>query len=93
MADPKLSTPLVEHDCQEWAPPDVLRELPVSQAGDGRHKCVRCAYAAGYRAGQVAQCKVGFVPEQLHALIEFLQQQENSTAADQLLLLWLEAHV
>lgn len=29
------------------APEDMLRQLPDSQAGTGRHKCVVCAYAKG----------------------------------------------
>ena len=29
----------------------VCRELPRNQSGDGRHKCVYCAYEEGYKAG------------------------------------------
>lgn len=42
------------HQCIEWAPPEVLRDLAVAQAGDGRHKCATCAYARGYRDGHAA---------------------------------------
>lgn len=38
-----------KHDKQ--APKDVLRALPESQAGEGRHKCAVCAYDAGYKDG------------------------------------------
>lgn len=27
----------------------VMRQLPESQAGDGRHRCTYCAYQEGYR--------------------------------------------
>lgn len=28
-----------------------LEDLPLSQAGDGRHKCAGCAYESGFEAG------------------------------------------
>lgn len=46
------------HQCVEWAPPEVLRDLAVAQAGDGRHKCATCAYARGFRDGQNATVKL-----------------------------------
>ena len=33
------------------APKYILRELPESQAGTGRHGCVICAYEAGVEDG------------------------------------------
>lgn len=33
------------------APTSVLRALPESQAGSGRHKCTNCAYQNGYEDG------------------------------------------
>ena len=36
-------------------PISVLRALPESQAGSGRHKCTNCAYQSGYRDGLSAQ--------------------------------------
>ncbi len=35
------------------APKEVVRNLPLSQAGEGRHKCAVCAYAVGYQQGLV----------------------------------------
>lgn len=37
------------------APTSVLRALPKSQAGGGRHKCTNCAYQNGYKDGLSAQ--------------------------------------
>lgn len=37
------------------APISVLRVLPESQAGSGRHKCTNCAYQNGYEDGLLAQ--------------------------------------
>jgi 5-methylcytosine-specific restriction endonuclease McrA len=37
------------------APITVLRALPESQAGSGRHKCTNCAYQRGYDDGLSAQ--------------------------------------
>jgi len=37
------------------APISVLRALPESQAGSGRHKCTNCAYQNGYEDGLSAQ--------------------------------------
>jgi hypothetical protein len=37
------------------APISVLRALPESQAGSGRHKCTNCAYQNGYKDGLSAQ--------------------------------------
>ena len=33
------------------APKYILRDLPQSQGGEGRHGCVVCAYEAGSRKG------------------------------------------
>jgi len=33
------------------APKDLLEDLPISQAGTGRHKCAQCAYEAGIQEG------------------------------------------
>lgn len=38
-------------------PISVLRTLPDSQAGSGRHKCTNCAYQKGYDDGLSAQRK------------------------------------
>ena len=46
------------HRCVEWAPPEVLRDLAVAQAGEARHKCAVCAYARGFRDGQNATVKL-----------------------------------
>lgn len=48
MADTKsIHTP-----CNSWAPPEVIQDLHESQSGDGRHKCVACAYQRGYEQGK-----------------------------------------
>lgn len=42
----------VEHcDHGNSAPPEVIRDLPVSQSGAGRHRCAVCAYEEGRKAG------------------------------------------
>jgi hypothetical protein len=73
------------HQCDSWAPPEVLRDLPMSQSGDGRHKCATCAYARG-----VADAFACPVPEQLAALIELLDTQSDPHPEDAQLIAWLQ---
>lgn len=42
-------------DAGSAAPTSVLRALPESQAGTGRHKCTNCAYHNGYEDGLSAR--------------------------------------
>ena len=31
---------------------EKIKPLPLNQAGEGKHKCVYCAYEAGYKNGR-----------------------------------------
>ena len=44
-----MTNELCKHD--KTAPKDTLNALPESQGGTGRHRCVICAYDAGYQKG------------------------------------------
>ena len=48
------SEPSEKCDAGSAAPIFVLRSLPESQAGSGRHKCTNCAYQNGYDDGLFA---------------------------------------
>jgi len=43
-----------ECQCGTLAPSSVLSKLPVNQGGSGRHKCVNCAFNAGFLEGRGA---------------------------------------
>ncbi len=44
---------MVHETCsrKKAAPKSILQNLHPSQAGEGRHKCPVCAYAAGFAEG------------------------------------------
>ena len=47
----------------------IIKELPLSQAGEGRHKCPYCAYQLGYSDGlKEVEKKIVEILNQLKAL-------------------------
>ena len=58
--------PGVAETCKhgQGAPKAVISELPESQAGTGRHRCVVCAYAVGLTAG-LADLSIRLFPDEL----------------------------
>lgn len=60
--------------CTSWAPPEVIRELHHSQAGDGRHKCAVCAWQQGYEQGK-SEALAGLV--ELEARIAALESESR----------------
>ena len=75
---------------QSSAPVALLRELPRSQAGDGRHACPVCAYRAGFKAAietmeaqaqVIQQMRDRGVTIDVEALERFLASDSDATLA------------